>query len=80
MFILDSQLLGPPNVALSACQVDLLQVPCSESSCAAVVLRVTAVTDFAQDGTRVSRIRAELVGWRDLLWRAYTPKDVKVGS
>ncbi|NWZ57009.1 VWDE protein, partial [Haliaeetus albicilla] len=74
----NSQLLGPPNVALSACQVDLLQAPCSESSCAATALGVTAVTDFAQDGTRVSRVRAEPVGWRDLLWRAYTPKDVKV--
>ncbi|KFQ41266.1 von Willebrand factor D and EGF domain-containing protein, partial [Mesitornis unicolor] len=75
---LDSQLLGLPNIALSACQVDLLRVPCSESSCAAAALTVTAVTDFAQDGDRISRIRAEPVGRRDLLWRAYTPKDVKV--
>ncbi|KAK0688883.1 VWDE protein, partial [Pygoscelis papua] len=74
----NSQLLGLPNIALSACQVDLLRAPCSESSCAAAVLTVTAVTDFAQDGNRISRIRAEPVGWRDLLWRAYTPKDVKV--
>ncbi|KAF1650930.1 von Willebrand factor D and EGF domain-containing protein, partial [Eudyptes chrysocome] len=73
----NSQLLGPPNIALSACQVDLLRAPCSESSCAAAALTVTAVTDFAQDGNRISRIRAEPVGWRDLLWRAYTPKDVK---
>ncbi|NWS40823.1 VWDE protein, partial [Probosciger aterrimus] len=75
---LDSQLLGSPNIALSSCQVDLLRVPCSESSCAAATLTVTAVTDFAQDGNRISRIRAEPVGWRDLLWRAYTPNDVKV--
>ncbi|NXT90778.1 VWDE protein, partial [Anhinga rufa] len=74
----NSQLLGPPDIALSACQVDLLRAPCSESSCAAAALTVTAVTDFAQDGNRVSRIRAEPVGQRDLLWRAYTPKDVKV--
>ncbi|KFO07295.1 von Willebrand factor D and EGF domain-containing protein, partial [Balearica regulorum gibbericeps] len=63
---LDSQLLGPPNIALSACQVDLLRAPCSGSGY------------FAQDGNRVSRIRVEPVGQRDLLWRAYTPKDVKV--
>ncbi|XP_054065466.1 von Willebrand factor D and EGF domain-containing protein-like isoform X2 [Rissa tridactyla] len=75
---LDSQLPGPPNIALSACQVDLLRAPCTESSCAAAAVTVTAVTDFAQDGNRVSRIRAEPVGRRDLLWRAYTPKDVKV--
>ncbi|NWR70901.1 VWDE protein, partial [Centropus unirufus] len=74
----NSQFLGRPNIALSACQVDLLRVPCSESSCAAATLTVTAVTDFAQDGNRISRIRAGPVGRRDLLWRAYTPKDVKV--
>ncbi|KFP44819.1 von Willebrand factor D and EGF domain-containing protein, partial [Chlamydotis macqueenii] len=75
---LDSQSPGPPDIALSACQVDLLQAPCSESSCAAAALTVTAVTDFAQDGNRISRIRAEPIGQRDLLWRAYRPKDVKV--
>ncbi|XP_010291115.1 PREDICTED: von Willebrand factor D and EGF domain-containing protein-like, partial [Phaethon lepturus] len=75
---LDSRLPGRPDIALSACQVDLLRAPCSGSSCAAATLAVTAVTDFAQDGNRVSRIRAEPVGRRDLLWRAYTPKDVKV--
>ncbi|NXM75081.1 VWDE protein, partial [Serilophus lunatus] len=75
---LDSQLPGPPDIALSACQVDLLQSPCSESSCAAATVTVTAVTDFTRDGNSISRIRAEPVGWGDSLWRAYTPKDVKV--
>ncbi|NXK94170.1 VWDE protein, partial [Formicarius rufipectus] len=73
-----SQFPGPPDIVLSACQVDLLQVPCSEGSCAAATVTVTAVTDFAQDGNRVSRVRAQPVGQRDVLWRAYTPKDVKV--
>eukprot|EP00075_Anas_platyrhynchos_P006472 XP_021122758.2 von Willebrand factor D and EGF domain-containing protein-like isoform X2 [Anas platyrhynchos] len=75
---LDRQLPGLPDIALSACQVDLVPMPCSEGSCAAATLTVTAVTDFAQDGNRISRIRAEPVGWRDSLWRAHTPKDVKV--
>ncbi|XP_064370676.1 von Willebrand factor D and EGF domain-containing protein-like isoform X2 [Dromaius novaehollandiae] len=75
---LDSRFLGPPNIALSACQVDLLQMPCTESSCAAAALTVTAVTDFAQDGNRVAHIRAKPAKWSELLWRAYTPKDVKV--
>nr|XP_021152223.1 von Willebrand factor D and EGF domain-containing protein-like isoform X2 [Columba livia] len=72
---LDSQFPGLSNIALSACRVEL---PCSGSRCAAATLMVTAVTDFAQDGNRVSRIAAQPVGWRDLLWRAYTPQDVKV--
>ncbi|NXA13790.1 VWDE protein, partial [Sapayoa aenigma] len=69
---------GPPDIALSACQVDLLQSPCSESSCAAATVTVTAVTDFARDGNRISRVTAEPVARADLLWRTYTPKDVKV--
>ncbi|NWV79872.1 VWDE protein, partial [Dasyornis broadbenti] len=75
---LDSQAPGSPDIALSACQVDLLQEPCSGSSCAAATVTVTAVTDFAQDGIRVSSISAEPAAPRDVLWRAYTPRDVKV--
>ncbi|NWI48953.1 VWDE protein, partial [Calyptomena viridis] len=74
----NSQFPGPPDIALSVCQVELLQSPCSESSCAAATVTVTAVTDFAQDGDTISHIRAEPVGRGDLLWRAYTPKDVEV--
>ncbi|XP_067406004.1 von Willebrand factor D and EGF domain-containing protein-like [Emydura macquarii macquarii] len=74
----DNLLLGPPNIALSTCQVDLLNMPCAEGSCARASLTVTAVTDFAQDGDRISYIRAEPVKRSELLWRAYVPKDVKV--
>ncbi|NXN83837.1 VWDE protein, partial [Bombycilla garrulus] len=69
---------GPPDIALSACQVALRPGPCSGSSCAAATVTVTAVTDFAQDGTRVSRLSAQAVAPRDLLWSAYTPRDVQV--
>ncbi|NWV92881.1 VWDE protein, partial [Machaerirhynchus nigripectus] len=75
---LGSQVPGPPDIALSACQVDLLPEPCSGSGCAAATVTVTAVTDFAQDGDRGSRISAEPVAPRDVLWRAYTARDVKV--
>ncbi|NXO34097.1 VWDE protein, partial [Locustella ochotensis] len=75
---LGSQAPGPPDVALSACRVDLLPEPCSGSSCAAATVTVTAVTDFAQDGSRLSRLSAQLLAPRDSLWRAYTPRDVKV--
>ncbi|NXR37533.1 VWDE protein, partial [Zosterops hypoxanthus] len=73
-----NQAPGPPDIALSACQVDLVPGPCSGSSCAAAMVTVTAVTDFAQDGNRLSRVRAQPVSPRDPLWRAHTPRDVKV--
>ncbi|XP_063017419.1 von Willebrand factor D and EGF domain-containing protein-like [Melospiza melodia melodia] len=75
---LGSQVPGPPDIALSACQVDLLPGPCSGGSCAAARVTVTAVTDFAQDGDRVSRLSARPAAPGDVLWRAYTPRDVKV--
>uniref|UniRef100_A0A8C8R829 VWFD domain-containing protein n=1 Tax=Pelusios castaneus TaxID=367368 RepID=A0A8C8R829_9SAUR len=71
-------LLAPPNIALSTCQVDLLHMPCAEGSCARASLTVTAVTDFAQDGDRISYITAEPDKRSELLWRTYAPKDVKV--
>ncbi|NXX70562.1 VWDE protein, partial [Spizella passerina] len=73
-----SQVPGPPDIVLSACQVDLLPGPCSGGSCAAARVTVTAVTDFAQDGNRVSRLSARPAAPGDVLWRAYTPRDVKV--
>ncbi|NXG21933.1 VWDE protein, partial [Grallaria varia] len=75
---LGSSFAGFPDIVLSACQVELEPAPCSEGSCAAAMVMVTAVTDFAQDGDRVSHLRAEPVGRGDLLWSTYTPKDVKV--
>ncbi|NWV03520.1 VWDE protein, partial [Ptilonorhynchus violaceus] len=75
---LDSRVPGPPDIALSACQVDLLQEPCSGGRCAAATVTVTAVTDFVRDGNRGSRVGAEPVAPRDVLWRAHTPRDVKV--
>ncbi|NXH48405.1 VWDE protein, partial [Dicaeum eximium] len=73
-----SRVPGPPDIALSACQVDLLPEPCSGGRCAAATVTVTAVTDFAQDGRRVSRVSARPAAPRGLLWRAHTPRDVKV--
>ncbi|NWY26642.1 VWDE protein, partial [Pheucticus melanocephalus] len=73
-----SQVPGPPDIVLSACQVDLLPGPCSGGSCAAARVTVTAVTDFAQDGSRVSRLSARPAAPGHVLWRAYTPRDVKV--
>ncbi|NXD20167.1 VWDE protein, partial [Spelaeornis formosus] len=72
------QVPGVPDIALSACQVDLLAGPCSGDSCAAATVTVTAVTDLAQDGNHVSLVSAQPLAPRDLLWRAYTPGHVKV--
>ncbi|NWR48107.1 VWDE protein, partial [Regulus satrapa] len=75
---LGRQAPGPPDIALSACQVDLLPGPCSGGSCAAATVTVTAVTDLAQDGSRASRVSARPLAPRALLWTAHTPRDVKV--
>ncbi|NXC91089.1 VWDE protein, partial [Cercotrichas coryphoeus] len=73
-----SQAPGPPDITLSACQVDLLPGSCLGSSCAAATVTVTAATDSARDGNRASRVRARPLAPRDALWRDYTPSLVKV--
>ncbi|XP_051882721.1 von Willebrand factor D and EGF domain-containing protein-like [Pristis pectinata] len=74
----DSQSSAPLNVALSSCQVDLIQMACVDGSCARSTLFVMAVTDFARDGNRVSNIRIEPIKSNNFLWHGYTPKDMKV--
>eukprot|EP00062_Callorhinchus_milii_P011391 gi/632957377/ref/XP_007894443.1/ PREDICTED: von Willebrand factor D and EGF domain-containing protein-like [Callorhinchus milii] len=74
----DSLRFATPNVALSSCRVNLVQMPCTGGSCARATLSLTAVTDFARDGNRASNIRIEPVKSSNPLWRGYSPKDIKV--
>uniref|UniRef100_A0A8C9V6H0 Si:ch211-246m6.5 n=1 Tax=Scleropages formosus TaxID=113540 RepID=A0A8C9V6H0_SCLFO len=72
--------LGPdaPDVALSECQVDLLPTPCGDGGCARASLLLTAVTDFARDGSRESQIVARPARDSPRLWRGHTPPTLKV--
>uniref|UniRef100_W5LYN5 von Willebrand factor D and EGF domain-containing protein-like n=1 Tax=Lepisosteus oculatus TaxID=7918 RepID=W5LYN5_LEPOC len=74
----DSLGLEAPNIALSACQVDLEQTPCKADSCARASLLLTAVTDFTRDGNCASHVRAEPDQRSPGLWRNYTPNPLKV--
>ncbi|KAK1165764.1 hypothetical protein AOXY_G14381 [Acipenser oxyrinchus oxyrinchus] len=74
----DSISLEAPNIALSACQVDLEQTPCTGDSCASASLFLMAVTDFTRDGNRASHITVEPAKDSPLLWKGYTPSPVKV--
>ncbi|MBN3314432.1 VWDE protein, partial [Atractosteus spatula] len=74
----DSPGLEAPNVALSACQVDLEPTPCQADSCARASLLLTAVTDFTRDGNCASHVRAEPDQRSPELWRDYTPNPLKV--
>ncbi|MGH0120696.1 UNVERIFIED_CONTAM: hypothetical protein FKN15_035082 [Acipenser sinensis] len=75
--VLDSISLEAPNIALSACQVDLEQTPCTGDSCASASLFLMAVTDFTRDGNRASHIRVEPAKDSPLLWKGYMPSPVK---
>ncbi|XP_069019839.1 von Willebrand factor D and EGF domain-containing protein [Embiotoca jacksoni] len=67
-----------PNVALSACRVELLPNPCSDGSCGRAKFSVTAVTDFTRDGNRPSLIGAVPGPGAPRLWRSYVPTSLKV--
>ncbi|XP_042369030.1 LOW QUALITY PROTEIN: von Willebrand factor D and EGF domain-containing protein [Plectropomus leopardus] len=67
-----------PNVALSACQVELRPHACSEGSCGRASFFVSAVTDFTRDGNRPSLVGVLPAASAPRLWRSYAPTSLKV--
>ncbi|XP_066571629.1 von Willebrand factor D and EGF domain-containing protein isoform X2 [Amia ocellicauda] len=67
-----------PNLVLSSCRVDLLQGPCRNSSCASTAVHFTAVTDFVQDGDRVTEITVKPIESKNFLWSGYIPQGVQI--
>ncbi|XP_075951060.1 von Willebrand factor D and EGF domain-containing protein [Anarhichas minor] len=67
-----------PNVALSACQVELQPNACREGSCGRAAVFITAVTDFTRDGNRPSLIGVLPGPSAPRLWRSYVPTSLKV--
>ncbi|KAJ7407706.1 hypothetical protein BTVI_62255 [Pitangus sulphuratus] len=68
------------NLALSSCHVDLLQKPCNNGICSQAVIYFTAVTDFMQDGDRITRIAVEPISSENFLWNGYVPESVQSTS
>nr|XP_042712626.1 von Willebrand factor D and EGF domain-containing protein isoform X3 [Chrysemys picta bellii] len=66
------------NLALSSCDVDLLQKPCINGICSQVIVHFTAVTDFAQDGDRVTKIMVEPILSDNFLWNRYIPEGIQI--
>ncbi|XP_034408211.1 von Willebrand factor D and EGF domain-containing protein isoform X2 [Cyclopterus lumpus] len=70
-----------PNVALSACRVELQPAACGRGGgggCGRATLIVTAVTDFTRDGNRPSLIGVSPGPGAPRLWRSYVPTPLKV--
>ncbi|XP_072365228.1 von Willebrand factor D and EGF domain-containing protein isoform X3 [Scyliorhinus torazame] len=66
------------NLALSSCHVDLHQAPCIRGICSRSSLYYTAVTDFAQDGDRVTEVTSLPVATENFLWNSYIPEPVQI--
>ncbi|XP_051466427.1 von Willebrand factor D and EGF domain-containing protein [Apus apus] len=66
------------NLALSSCHVDLLQKPCNNGICSQAVVYFTAVTDFMQDGDRITRIAVEPISSENFLWNGYVPESTQI--
>ncbi|KAA8579664.1 hypothetical protein FQN60_006757 [Etheostoma spectabile] len=67
-----------PNVALSACQVELQTDACSGGSCGRTTFLLTAVTDFTRDGNRASLIGVLPGPSAPRLWRSYVPTSLRI--
>uniref|UniRef100_A0A8B9B8L5 von Willebrand factor D and EGF domains n=1 Tax=Anser brachyrhynchus TaxID=132585 RepID=A0A8B9B8L5_9AVES len=66
------------NLALSSCHVDLLQKPCNNGICSQAIIYFTAVTDFMQDGDRITRIAVEPISSENFLWNGYVPESIQI--
>lgn len=66
------------NLALSSCHVDLLQKSCSNGICSQAIIYFTAVTDFMQDGDRITTIAVEPISSENFLWNGYVPESTQV--
>ncbi|KAM9308078.1 von Willebrand factor D and EGF domain-containing protein [Gastrophryne carolinensis] len=66
------------DLALSACEVELVQSPCRNGTCGQAVLHYTAVIDFESDGDTVTAIVAEPIGSTDFLWSGYVPDVIQI--
>lgn len=58
--------------------MDLLQKPCNNGICSQAVIYFTAVTDFMQDGDRITRIAVEPISSVNFLWNGYVPESTQV--
>ncbi|KAJ8354503.1 hypothetical protein SKAU_G00220700 [Synaphobranchus kaupii] len=67
-----------PNLALSACQVELPRSPCHNGSCSSASVHFTAVTDFVQDGDRTTAIWVKPIVSQNFLWSGYMPQNVQI--
>ncbi|XP_066209875.1 von Willebrand factor D and EGF domain-containing protein [Saccopteryx leptura] len=67
------------NLALSSCRVDLHQTSsCANGTCSHALVYYTAVTDFSQDGNRVTDIIVEPIVNEDFLWNSYIPDSIQI--
>ncbi|ERE89283.1 von Willebrand factor D and EGF domain-containing protein [Cricetulus griseus] len=67
------------NLALSSCHVDLHQnSSCDKGICSHAVVYYTAVTDFSQDGERITDITVEPIVSDDFLWDRYIPESIQI--
>ncbi|OCT75722.1 von Willebrand factor D and EGF domain-containing protein isoform X2 [Xenopus laevis] len=66
------------DLALSSCQVDLVQSPCQNHSCSQASLYYTAVTDFMEDGDKLTNIAVDPIVSTNFLWNGYSPQSVQI--
>lgn len=58
--------------------MDLLQKSCNDGICSQAVIYFSAVTDFMQDGDRITRIAVAPISSKNFLWNGYVPESTKV--
>ncbi|XP_075684884.1 von Willebrand factor D and EGF domain-containing protein [Rhinoderma darwinii] len=66
------------DLALSSCEVNLLQSSCQNKTCGQADLYYTAVMDFAMDGDTVTSIEVDPIVSSIFLWNGYIPESLQI--
>ncbi|XP_006834449.1 PREDICTED: von Willebrand factor D and EGF domain-containing protein [Chrysochloris asiatica] len=67
------------NLALSSCHVDLHRTSsCDNETCSHAVVYYTAITDFSQDGDRITNVLVDPIVSEDFLWNSYIPDSIQI--
>ncbi|XP_074628689.1 uncharacterized protein LOC141886438 isoform X2 [Acropora palmata] len=75
-----SRVISTQDIVLSTCEVTLKPQPCTRHDCGSEIVSVMAVSDFIDDGDRMTMILTKPAVSRSSLWKSYDPPDAIVQS
>ena len=75
-----SRVISTQDIVLSTCEVTLKPQPCTRHDCGSEIVSIMAVSDFIDDGDRMTMILTKPAVSQSSLWKSYDPPDAIVSD